>query len=464
MRWMRDPITGLKPKLAHLFCYLPFAAGPRNCIGQNFALLEAKVMLAMLIKRCTFELVPGQKVTPDVRITMGPNDGHPTDGLARTFRETFDSPPLNTTIWNYGYPWGSYSNHRANTIPRQVKVTPDGLLNITAIPERSINLGISTEFGPIDIDFTSGALNTNGKFCIKNGYVEVQLRAPDLQSTWPSVFLVAQDQNTVPMITVMEVVDARSRYNYGFKYTNDQGGVEEVSERAENRPTSNGLHRFGVDWGYDQMTWYYDDGWVKTIIKSKELRQVDNMCLVIGLGVGGKSKETPVNPRAYPSIMSIDWIDMWQPKYDGFYKIQNVQTGLLMEIDSASNAPGARILQWYDIDGDWQKWHVQYAGHGQYRIIVAHSRQALDANYWPIDGTLLIQRPYNSGNSQLWKINEAVGETPDVVQLVSVQSFNVPGSSGRLVSVPANSINAGVQLQLWQDVKTPNQKWKMIRL
>jgi cytochrome P450 len=74
-RWMRDPITGLKPKLAHPFCYLPFAAGPRNCIGQNFALLEAKVMLAMLVKRCTFELVPGQKVTPDVRITMRPKYG-----------------------------------------------------------------------------------------------------------------------------------------------------------------------------------------------------------------------------------------------------------------------------------------------------------------------------------------------------------------------------------------------------
>ena len=74
-RWLRDPVTGLKPKLAHPCCYLPFAAGPRNCIGQNFALLEAKVMLAMLIQRCHFDIEPGQIIVPEIRLTMKPKHG-----------------------------------------------------------------------------------------------------------------------------------------------------------------------------------------------------------------------------------------------------------------------------------------------------------------------------------------------------------------------------------------------------
>jgi cytochrome P450 len=49
---------------------LAFSSGPRSCIGQNFAMLEAKIMLALIIKRFCFELVPGQKHVPDIAITI----------------------------------------------------------------------------------------------------------------------------------------------------------------------------------------------------------------------------------------------------------------------------------------------------------------------------------------------------------------------------------------------------------
>lgn len=277
-----------------------------------------------------------------------------THGQSRILYEPFDPPSLNSTIWNTGYPWGSYYNHRANTTPRQARITQDGYLNITATRERSITIGLTTEFGLIDIDFTSGAVNTNGKLCIKNGFIDVSLRVPETGSTWPSVFLVPEDGGTVPMLTVMEVFNSRSRYSYGFKYTTDQGSVKDETFIADNRQTSDGIHRYGLDWGYDQITWYYDDKWVNTQTKSNELHQVDKMCLVIALGVGGKAKDTPIDPEAYPAIMSIDLVEIWKPDYDGYYMFQNVQTGLFMEIDSASHDLGARVLQWFDVGGNWQ--------------------------------------------------------------------------------------------------------------
>jgi len=54
------------------YVYNPFSAGPRMCIGATFALMEIKIVLALLVQRFRFELVPGQKIDRFVSVTMAP--------------------------------------------------------------------------------------------------------------------------------------------------------------------------------------------------------------------------------------------------------------------------------------------------------------------------------------------------------------------------------------------------------
>jgi cytochrome P450 len=57
------------------FAYLPFGAGPRQCIGNQFALIEAHLSVATLAQRYRLELVPGQRVEAWPLITLRPRYG-----------------------------------------------------------------------------------------------------------------------------------------------------------------------------------------------------------------------------------------------------------------------------------------------------------------------------------------------------------------------------------------------------
>lgn len=57
------------------FAYLPFGGGPRVCIGNHFALMEAQVVLAMAFQRFRVDLVPGKSVEPALMLTLRPADG-----------------------------------------------------------------------------------------------------------------------------------------------------------------------------------------------------------------------------------------------------------------------------------------------------------------------------------------------------------------------------------------------------
>ncbi len=55
--------------------YLPFGAGPRKCIGEPLAMMEAQLILATLVQQASIALDPAHHATPYPRFTLRAKDG-----------------------------------------------------------------------------------------------------------------------------------------------------------------------------------------------------------------------------------------------------------------------------------------------------------------------------------------------------------------------------------------------------
>lgn len=81
-RWFEAPLEfrperweGDLLKRIPRFAYFPFGGGPRQCIGNNFAVMEATLLLATLAQQFRISLMPGREIIPAASITLRPKTG-----------------------------------------------------------------------------------------------------------------------------------------------------------------------------------------------------------------------------------------------------------------------------------------------------------------------------------------------------------------------------------------------------
>lgn len=69
-----DPEHFLPEKVATRprFAYFPFGGGPRQCIGNNFALMEAQLIIATVAQKYRLRLADGRVIEPETSVTLRP--------------------------------------------------------------------------------------------------------------------------------------------------------------------------------------------------------------------------------------------------------------------------------------------------------------------------------------------------------------------------------------------------------
>ncbi|MDB5281116.1 MAG: cytochrome, partial [Bacteroidota bacterium] len=70
-------------KEKHRFAYFPFGGGPRQCIGNNFALMEMQIILVMMLQKFRFKLTKGFQPELNPMVTLRTKHGMRMDIISR---------------------------------------------------------------------------------------------------------------------------------------------------------------------------------------------------------------------------------------------------------------------------------------------------------------------------------------------------------------------------------------------
>jgi len=69
--------NGIAKAAKHPNALLAFSIGPRACVGQNFAMMEAKIVIAMVLQRFSLSISPDYRHKPADMLTLQPQHGLP---------------------------------------------------------------------------------------------------------------------------------------------------------------------------------------------------------------------------------------------------------------------------------------------------------------------------------------------------------------------------------------------------
>ncbi len=210
------------------------------------------------------------------------------------FADEFTGTSIDTTKWNVRNAPGQFNNELQYYSPDEVSVAA-GLLTLRS---QRRNLG--------GRQFTSGLVETRGKFAQRYGRVEVRARLPRGQGIWPAHWMLPESGIWPPEIDIMELL---GHDPFTVYMTNHWGVLPQHSYRTGSftgPDFSQGFHTFAVEWTPTRIEWYVDD-----VIRFANIQGVptsEPFYIILNTAVGGIWPGNPDHTTVFPQFHEIDYV------------------------------------------------------------------------------------------------------------------------------------------------------------
>ena len=227
------------------------------------------------------------------------------DGKVLKFNEDFTS--FNTVKWSNYFP-GNKRTHEENRelqlySSKNVTVS-NSLLTITA--KRETNL-----YNSITYSYTSGLIQTAGKFSFTYGYVECRAKTTKGVGFWPTIWLLPVDGSWPPELDLLEQVGGVPDTNFMSVHWGSNNSNPYVQQTYQGPDFTADFHTYGMDWQKNYVT-FYVDGVARAYYVNRYNVPNKPMYLIINLAIGGTATPPPNSSTTFPNTFQVDYVRVYQ--------------------------------------------------------------------------------------------------------------------------------------------------------
>ena len=224
------------------------------------------------------------------------------------------------TLQTGGAGWGNQELETYTARPQNAHLE-GGNLAITALRERFT--------GPDGIErpYTSGRLQTRGKFEQAHGRFEARIRIPRGQGIWPAFWLLGADEGTAPWplcgeIDIMENVGKEPGTVHGSMHGPGYSGAHPLTGEYAlpgGSAVADSFHTFAVEWEPGAVRFFVDEHLFETQteanLPSGKVWVFDHpFFILLDLAVGGNWPGNPDASTQFPQQMLVDYVAVYTRK------------------------------------------------------------------------------------------------------------------------------------------------------
>ncbi|MCL4133186.1 UNVERIFIED_CONTAM: hypothetical protein GTU68_064022 [Idotea baltica] len=211
----------------------------------------------------------------------------------------------NAANWDYDLGAGGWGNNELQTYTNNAEnaIVEGGMLKIIAKDNGSGG-------------YTSARLKSVNLQEFTYGRVEVRAKLPAAQGTWPAIWMLGANFETVGWpasgeIDIMEQTGWDKSKTSGALHFPDNSGGEAPNDDIENATATTEFHNYTVEWTADVIKLAVDDEVFFTFENSSTTPFNSDFFFILNVAMGG-SLGGDVDPAFTEDIMEVDYIRFYQ--------------------------------------------------------------------------------------------------------------------------------------------------------